>query len=327
MKTSGMAGLAFASLLLGGAPVAAQAPDAELRAKCLATSGDLSEPAGIIMFKHCMNVGLQPSPPAVNLRAACLAQAGDLSEPANIILFKNCMNAGSSPNGPPQPLADSNGCLPGLVHRRAQPEDVICVPPARAAEITLESLAAIGRIQAGSDYCQRGFVWRDAAPKDHACVSPDSRKQIADESAHALSGFAYLAGTKQNLCDYVDPAKAGRDLGLAEAPNAHSTNAGDCTVEFPAARALVEINLTPREQFGFGSMSSRAVEVRGLGEKALFDTSSGTDGVPTQKLGVLLGDTALTIQVDRALAPGPQWSIGEAVSILLAIEAREAKQP
>lgn len=278
--------------------------------------------AGLLLCVSAFGAAAQAPDPSLRLKCALIG--GDLSEPAAILAYKKCQAAANAPVAPAPPI-DARGCLPGLAHRRATPDDIVCVAPTRAAEIKLESLAAIAR-QAGPDRCQQGFVWREAVAHDHACVPPDQRKLAADENARALNGFAYAAATTQNLCAYLDPAKIAHDLGLAEA-EAHSTNAGDCDVSFASSQALVEINLVAREKFGFGSSDPKATIINGLGEKAVFGAKTGSDGLLTQRLEVLLADTALTIQVTRASMPNVLWGAGEAGKILAAIAAREAAQP
>jgi hypothetical protein len=264
--------------------------------------------------------------PDADLRLKCARLGGDLSEPAGILAFRRCLTAENSPVAP-TPAADTLGCLPGLVHRRATPEDIVCVSPRRAAEISLEALAALGRAQPGSDRCQQGFVWRDAVPADHVCAPPASRQLAGQENARALDGFAYAAAASQNLCAYLDPAKIGRDLGQAEAPEVQSTGAGDCKIAFASSRALVEIDVVPRAQFGFGPAGPNALVLKGLGEKAVFDDRAGSDGLRAQRLDALLADSALTIQVSRAKMPNVRWAEAEATTILTAIAARAAKLP
>lgn len=279
--------------------------------------------AGLMLCLSTLGAAAQGAD--ANLRLKCALIGGDLSEVAGILAHKKCLAAANAPVAP-APQADARGCLPGLAHRRATPDDIVCVAPARAAEIKLESLAAISR-QTGPDRCQQGFVWREAVARDHACASPDERKRAADENARALTGFAYAAATSQNLCAYLDPAKIARDLGVADAPVVHSTRAGDCDVSFASSRALIEINLIPRAQFDFGPPDPKATVINGLGEKAVFDTKTGSDGLATQSLKVLLTDAALTIQVTQASMPNALWGAAQAAAILAAIAAREAAQP
>lgn len=262
--------------------------------------------------------------PDANLRLKCALLGGDLSEPAEILAYKRCLAADAAPVAP-APQADARGCAQGLVHRRTTPDDIVCVSPARAGLVKLEALAALNRAQPGSDRCQQGFVWRDAVATDHICVTPDQRKVAADENAAALNGFAYAAATSWNLCAYLNSAKIARDLGLSDAPQAQSANTGDCHLEFLSSRALVEVNLVPRAQFGFPPSGPKAVNITGIGEKAEYDDKTGSDGLPTQSLNVLLPDTALTLQVSRAKMPNVLWSATEAGSILAAIAGREAK--
>jgi len=194
--------------------------------------------------------------------------------------------------------------------------------------VKLEALSAlIGHVQPGSDRCQQGFVWREAVAADRICVTPEQRKLAADENVAALSGFAYAAATSQNLCGYLDPAKIAHDLGQTEAPQARSANAGDCKLEFLSSRALVEVDLIPRARFGFPPSGASAVNISGIGEKAVFDDKSGSDGLPTQSLNVLLSDAGLTIRVSRAKMPNVLWGATEAGNILAAIAMREAKRP
>ena len=279
--------------------------------------------AGLVLCLSTLGAAAQGAD--ANLRLKCALIGGDLSEVAGILAYKKCLAAANAPVAPAPP-ADARGCLPGLAHRRAAPDDIVCVAPARAAEIKLESLAAIAR-QAGPDRCQQGFVWREAVARDHACVQPDERKRAADENAQALTGFAYAAATSHNLCVYLDAAKIAHDLGVAETPVAHSTQAGDCALSFASSRALIEINLIARAQFGFGPPDPKATIINGLGEKAIFAASTGSDGLATQSLKVLLADAALTIQVTRASMPNALWGAAQAGAILAAIAAREAAQP
>ena len=286
----------------------------------------LRHAAAVGLFAGLAGLAAPAAADDANLRLKCALLGGDLSEPAEILAYRRCLAANQAPAAP-APLVDAQGCLPGLNHRRATRDDIVCVAPQRAADMKLEALAALNRSQPDSDRCQQGFVWREAVSSDHICVPPEQRKLAADESAGALNRFSYMAATKQNLCGYLDPAKIARDLGQSEAPQVRSANAGDCVLEFPSSRALVEINLVPRAQFGFAPKGPHALAINGLGEKAVYDDNSGSDGLPTQRLDVLLADTALTIQVDRAKMPSVLWGASQAGTILLAIAAREAKQP
>ena len=136
------------------------------RLHCIALGGDLSEPAGILMFRRCLaeapaGAATQNAAPVVNPFA------------------KNPLVVTKTP----VPL--TNSCPAGLTRRGAAPDDGLCVPLAVRERTLRENAAAAARMAPGSDRCLNGFVWREATKSDHVCVEPAIRAAVARDNAAA----------------------------------------------------------------------------------------------------------------------------------------------
>jgi hypothetical protein len=83
-----------------------------------------------------------------------------------------------TPASTPAPRA----CAQGYVHRRAFPQDDVCVLHASAARAAADNRKAGPRRQLDSRLCLPGFVWREAAPQDDVCVPPATRTLTALEN-------------------------------------------------------------------------------------------------------------------------------------------------
>jgi hypothetical protein len=162
------ASLTFVLLLSSVSGASPQDADAARRWRlhCVAVGGDLSEPAGILLFRRCLaeapaGAAAQDAAPIVNPFA---------KDP--LVVTKT-----------PVPLA--NTCPEGLMRRDAAPDDRLCVPAAVRERTLRENAAALSRTVPGSDRCLNGFVWREATKSDHVCVEPAVRAAVARDNAAA----------------------------------------------------------------------------------------------------------------------------------------------
>lgn len=162
------AALTLALLLSFDCAASAQDADAARRWRlhCIALGGDLSEPAGILLFRRCLaeapaGAATQDTAPVVNPFA------------------KNPLVVTETP----VPL--TNTCPEGLAPRGATPDDLLCVPLAVRDRTLRENAVAPSRVVPGSDRCRSGFVWREATKSDHVCVVPATRAEAARDNAAA----------------------------------------------------------------------------------------------------------------------------------------------
>ena len=162
------AALAFVLLLSFASGASAQDADAARRWRlhCIMVSGDLSEPAGILLFRHC-------------LAEAPAGAAGQDAAPVANPFANNPLVVTKTP----VPL--TSDCPEGLIQRGAAPGDGLCVPPATRERTLRENAAAASRAIAGGDRCLSGFVWREATKSDHVCVEPAIRAAVARDNAAA----------------------------------------------------------------------------------------------------------------------------------------------
>ena len=161
---------ALTSVLLLSFVSGASAQDADAarrwRLHCIALGGDLSEPAGILLFRRCL------------AEAPAGATAQDAAPVANPFA-KNPLVVTKTP----VPL--SSNCPEGLTRRDAAADDGLCVPLAIRERTLQENAAAASHVVLGSDRCLNGFVWRDATKSDRVCVEPAIRAAVARDNAAA----------------------------------------------------------------------------------------------------------------------------------------------
>ena len=162
------AGLTFVLLLSLVSGASAQDADAARRWRlhCIALGGDLSEPAGILLFRRCL------------AQAPAGAAAPDAAPIANPFA-KNPLVVTKTP------IPLTNDCQAGLTRRGAATDDRLCVPPAIRERTLRENAAAALHVVPGGDRCLNGFVWREATKSDHVCVEPAVRAAVARDNAAA----------------------------------------------------------------------------------------------------------------------------------------------
>ena len=160
--------LTFALLLSFVSGAFAQDADAARRWRlhCIAVGGDLSEPAGILLFRHCL-----AQAPA----GAAAQNAAPIANP----FAKNPLIVTKTP------IPLTKNCPEGLTPRGAAPDDRLCVPPAIRDRTLRENAAAASRAVPGGDRCLNGFVWREATKSDHVCVEPAIRAAVARDNGAA----------------------------------------------------------------------------------------------------------------------------------------------
>ena len=162
------AGLTFVLLLSLVSGASAQDADAARRWRlhCVTVGGDLSEPAGILLFRRCL------------AQAPAGAAAPDAAPIANPFA-KNPLVVTKTP------IPLTNDCQAGLTRRGAATDDRLCVPPAIRERTLRENAAAASHVVPGGDRCLNGFVWREATKSDHVCVEPAVRAAVARDNAAA----------------------------------------------------------------------------------------------------------------------------------------------
>lgn len=156
----------------------------------------------ILLLSFVSGASAQDADAARRWRLHCIAVAGDLSEPAGILLFRRCLAeapAGAAQEAAPivNPFANNplvvtktpapltNNCPEGLARRDATPDDRLCAPLAVRERALRENAAAASHTVPGSDRCLNGFVWREATKSDHVCVEPAIRAAAARDNATA----------------------------------------------------------------------------------------------------------------------------------------------
>ena len=87
-------------------------------------------------------------------------------------------------------------CIPGYVHRKAGPKDIVCVLPASAAAAQTEN----ERPKIGSKRCPKNLVPRNAFPKDSVCVTKSRFDAVQAENASATDHNAAGAFRGPNQC-------------------------------------------------------------------------------------------------------------------------------
>lgn len=94
--------------------------------------------------------------------------------------------------GVPALAPADDGCPNGLVPRRANPYDPVCVTKQVAAEIARENANAANLRDPNGAYgpntCKPGYVWREAFEGDAVCVVPERRQETWKQNAAANMG-------------------------------------------------------------------------------------------------------------------------------------------
>lgn len=152
-------------------------------------------------------------------------------------------------------------CLNGFVPRKANPYDQVCVPPARAAQISADNAAAGSRM-ADNASCKSGTVFREAFPSDDVCVFPEERVQTALDNKNASmrlqSTFAWGVadwvannGDKRILCYQLDANSNVLNGGNPFSDNAACATAGILPGHAPPILRACRAGLVHRLAFPF----------------------------------------------------------------------------
>jgi hypothetical protein len=139
----------------------------------------------------------------------------------------------------------------------------------------------------------------------------------------ALKSANMADGGLDDLCVAIDPTALGKTLGIAGAAHAHADAKGECHVSFDADRAELDLEVAPRASFGLPAPGREVTLISGLGDQAVFDETTGSDGIPTQSLFVLQGNIGLSVQLMRHHLAGPQWHVMLARKLLAKLVAEQ----
>ena len=226
--------------------------------------------------------------------------------------------AGQVPGGEP--------CIRGTAWRLVSADDHVCVGPTIRQQVVADNAAAAQRVEPGGDKCLKGFVWREAVRSDHVCVDSVTRSRTAADNVSASERVISTSDDAlADLCAAVDAIKIGKELGIAGTPELQTTAKHDCHISFDRDVAEVELDVVPRLRFGMPVPGREVTEIPGLGDKAIFDETTGSDGISSQTLFVLKGNTGLVIELMRHHVRGPNWHVALAGELLAKLQAHAAQ--
>ncbi|GHC53492.1 RICIN domain-containing protein [Streptomyces cinnamoneus] len=101
-------------------------------------------------------------------------------------------------------VAGPDTCVPGMVWRKARPNDLVCVTPLSRAAIQQQNTEAPAHTRADGS-CTFNWVRRQATPLDRVCVSPATAKIVRNQTAVATKYWAATADKRNGQTLTKDP--------------------------------------------------------------------------------------------------------------------------
>ncbi|MEU1312665.1 RICIN domain-containing protein [Streptomyces cinnamoneus] len=95
-------------------------------------------------------------------------------------------------------------CVPGMVWRKARPNDLVCVTQLSHAAILQQNAEAPAHTRADGS-CTFNWVWRRATPLDRVCVSPTTAGIVRQQTAVATKYWAATADKRNGQTLTKDP--------------------------------------------------------------------------------------------------------------------------